>query len=121
LKYQATWIYNKRSFLEDLRENMQKEKDLLIQELKTNDNKLKLISMPFGGYRNILEVDDLHFEDNILKPEYKQMLKVSAMEEQFNSKFNAVTNTIGMKNTRWGRLTITLYGIWAMLTCVTCF
>jgi hypothetical protein len=38
-----------------------------------------------------------------------------------NVKFNKVANAIGMKNTRWGRLTIIMFGIWTTLTCLTCF
>jgi hypothetical protein len=60
---------------------MEKERNLLIQDLKINDNKLKLISLPFGGYRNVLEIDDIYFDDSLLKPEYKEKLKVTAAEE----------------------------------------
>lgn len=119
--YEATWIYNKRSFLEELRDSMKIEKETLVQEIKVNDKKLRLISDPFGGYRNVLEVDDIHFEDAVITPDIKAKLKVSAGEEAVNQKFNAITNNLGMKNTRWGRLTITMFGIWSILTSITCF
>ena len=34
IKYQATWIYNKKVFLTDLLEGMENEKDQLILEIK---------------------------------------------------------------------------------------
>lgn len=34
IKYQATWIYNKRFFLEELLGNMTRERDDLVEEIK---------------------------------------------------------------------------------------
>lgn len=121
IDYQATWIYNKTAFLEELRDTMINEKNELIKEIKNNDLKLKLISEPFGGFRNVLEVDDIHFEDPLLPQEYKNRLKVSAKEEALNQQFNAVTNTLGMRQTQWGRLTIFMFAMWSVLTSITCF
>ena len=56
---------------------MENEKNDLINELRTFDRRMQLISKPFGGYRNIIELDDVHLEDPFLKPEHKQWLKVS--------------------------------------------
>jgi|DEB0MinimDraft_12_1074336.scaffolds.fasta_scaffold54845_3 hypothetical protein len=56
---------------------MNREKDDLINEIKSQDLKMQLISKPFGGYRNILEIDDIHFDDPIVSHETKEFLKVS--------------------------------------------
>jgi hypothetical protein len=53
---------------------MQEEKNDLIKEIKQQDKKLQHIAKPFGGYRNILEIDDVHFEDGFLDPEMKKKL-----------------------------------------------
>jgi len=42
---------------------------------------LESISKPFGGYRNIIEIDDIHFEDGFLSPEHKKLLAVSDKEQ----------------------------------------
>ena len=56
---------------------MQEEKNDLIKEIRQQDKKLQVIAKPFGGYRNILEIDDIHFEDWLVTPEMKAMLKVT--------------------------------------------
>ena len=56
---------------------MQEEKNDLIKEIRQQDKKLQVIAKPFGGYRNILEIDDIHFEDGLVTPEIKEMLKVT--------------------------------------------
>lgn len=45
------------------------KKNDLIKEIRQQDKKLQVIAKPFGGYRNILEIDDVHFEDGFLTPE----------------------------------------------------
>ena len=45
---------------------MKSERDDLINEIKHMDQKMQLICKPFGGYRNILNVDDLYFEDDMM-------------------------------------------------------
>lgn len=121
IKYQATWIYNKSRFLSELLSSMKAEKEDLIEEIKAQDAKMQIISKPFGGYRNILEIDDIHFEDAFLTKDMKEFLKVTDKEQEYNITFNMVANKMGLKNTRWGRLTIILFGVWAVLTSVVCF
>ena len=121
IKYQATWIYNKTRFLTDLLESMRSERDDLVDEIKQQDKKMQLISKPFGGYRNILEIDDIHFEDAFLTNDMKTYLKVYKREEDLSLAFNIVTNKLGMKETRWARVTIIMFGIWTMCTSVVCF
>jgi hypothetical protein len=82
---------------------------------------MQIISKPFGGYRNILEIDDIHFEDAFLTKDMKEFLKVSDKEQDYNITFNMVANKMGLKNTRWARLTIILFGLYAVLTCIVCF
>ena len=72
IKYQATWIYNKSRFLSELLSSMKAEKEDLIEEIRAQDKKMQIISKPFGGYRNILEIDDLHFEDAFLTKDMKE-------------------------------------------------
>lgn len=100
---------------------MKAEKEDLIEEIRAQDKKMQIISKPFGGYRNILEIDDLHFEDAFLTKDMKEFLKVSDKEQEYNIKFNMVANSMGMKNTRWGRLTIILFGMWSIATSFVCF
>lgn len=121
IKYQATWIYNKNRFLSELLTSMKAEKDDLIEEIRAQDKKMQIISKPFGGYRNILEIDDVHFEDAFLTKDMKEFLVVTDKEQEYNVKFNMVANSIGMKNTRWGRLTIILFGLWTIATSFVCF
>jgi len=66
IKYQATWIYNKREFLKNLLKTMNDERDDLIREIRNQDKKLQLIAKPFGAYINIIDIDDIHFEDKFL-------------------------------------------------------
>jgi len=49
--------------LKELLENMQREREELVTEIKQQDKKLQLIAKPFGGYRNIIDIDDINFED----------------------------------------------------------
>ena len=84
IRYQATWIYNKGVFLSKLLESMKAERADLISEIREQDKKLAVISKPFGGYRNIVEIDDIHFEDGFLSPEHKQRLAVSDREQKLN-------------------------------------
>tara|TARA_B110000285_G_scaffold209387_1_gene250332 strand:+ start:322 stop:468 length:147 start_codon:yes stop_codon:yes gene_type:complete len=48
---------------------MHAERTDLINEIREQDKKLQVICKPFGGYRNIVEIDDIHFEDGFLSPE----------------------------------------------------
>ena len=80
-----------------------------------------LISKPFGGYKNILEIDDIHFEDAFLSKDMKSYLKVSKREEDMSLAFNMVASKVGMKDTRWARVTIIMFGIWTMCTSIVCF
>lgn len=100
---------------------MKAERDDLIEEIRAQDKKMQIITKPFGGYRNILEIDDIHFEDAFVSKDVKEFLKVSDKELALNIKFNMVTGSIGMKNTRWGRLTIILFGLWTIATSLVCF
>ena len=43
-----------------------------------------LITKPFGGYINILDVDDLYFEDPMMPDTAKGLLKVSDWETELN-------------------------------------
>ena len=63
VEYVITWIFNKGHFLQQLKDTMLNEKKALIDEIKNNDEKLRLISDPFGGFRNVLDVNDLYFKD----------------------------------------------------------
>ena len=100
---------------------MQGEKTDLVDEIKQQDKKMQLISKPFGGYRNIIDLDDVHFEDAFLGKDVKMFLQVSEREQNFNVKFNQVTNSLGMRDTKWGRLTILLFGFWTIATSFVCF
>lgn len=40
IKYQATWIYNKHNFLNELLRTMKSEKEDLVDEIKQQDQKL---------------------------------------------------------------------------------
>lgn len=59
---------------------MKAEKEDLIEEIRAQDKKMQIISKPFGGYRNILEIDDIHFEDAFLTKDMKDFLKVTEKE-----------------------------------------
>lgn len=80
----ASWIFNKTKFLQDLLENMKAEREDIITEIKQQDKKLQLIAKPFGGYRNILEIDDIFFEDAYVPQGVKEFLKVHSLEEKAN-------------------------------------
>ena len=67
---------------------MEDEREALIKEMKNFDSRMQLISKPFGGYRNIIELDDVHFEDPFLTKDAKEWLKVSSKEESVNIYFN---------------------------------
>lgn len=50
---------------------MNEEREDLIREIRNQDKKLQLIARPFGAYINIIDVDDLHFEDKYLSQNVK--------------------------------------------------
>ena len=119
--YQATWIYNKSIFLQELLQNMKKEREDLIREIQTQDKKLQLIAKPFGGYINILEIDDIHFEDAYISQNVKGFLKITEFEENTGQKINKLANQLGLRDAKWGRMTIILFGIWSIATSFVCF
>lgn len=81
-----------------------------------------LIAKPFGGYINILEVDDLYFEDSMMPNAAKELLKVNEWEERMNQRFNMMGGSVvGMKDTRWGRAAIFMFGFWALSTTYVMF
>ena len=49
------------------------------------------------------------------------MLKVSDREQQLNVRFNMIAGSVGMRHTRWARLTIILFGLWTLGTSFLCF
>ena len=100
---------------------MKSEKEDLVDEIKQQDKKMQLISKPFGGYKNILEVDDIYFEDAFLTKDMKGYLKVSKREEDASLTFNIIANKLGMKETRWARVTIIMFFLWTMGTSIACF
>ena len=121
IKYQANWIYNKQVFLEQLLKSMKAERDDLIVEIKHMDQKMQLICKPFGGYKNILNIDDLYFEDDMMPGQVKEYLQVTEREKRISVKFNLMANAMGLKDTRWGRATIILFVIWTLCTSWICF
>lgn len=121
IRFQAIWIYNKRFFLEDLMKNMLNERSLIIDDMRLYDQKLQLISKPFGGYRNIIDLDDVHLEDPFLTPKTKEWLRVSQKEEQFNVYFNTITYSLGLSNAKWGKVAIYMFVLWSLITGVICF
>lgn len=121
IKYQATWIYNKREFLKNLLQTMNEERDDLIREIRNQDKKLQLIAKPFGAYINIVDIDDVHFEDKFLSTDVKQKLAVSQFEEALSLKFNLVVSRMGFRDTQWGRLAIIMFAVWCLCTCFVCF
>jgi len=108
-------------FLDNLLVNMRAERDDLISEIKHMDQKMQLICKPFGGYKNILNIDDIHFEDEMMPKNVKEYLQVSQKEKDLQVKFNMVTGAIGLKDTRWARLSIILFGLWTICTSLVCF
>jgi len=100
---------------------MRAERDDLISEIKHMDQKMQLICKPFGGYKNILNIDDIHFEDEMMPKNVKEYLQVSQKEKDLQVKFNMVTGAIGLKDTRWARLSIILFGLWTICTSLVCF
>lgn len=121
IKYQATWIYNKREFLMNLLKTMNDERDDLIREIRNQDKKLQLIAKPFGAYINIIDIDDIHFEDKFLSNTMKQKLAVREFEKAFSVKFNMVAAKMGLRDTQWGRLAIIMFSLWCLCTCFVCF
>ena len=121
ITYQATWVYNKKSFFENLLDDMKEERRMLIEAIKEYESKLKLICAAFGGYVNIIDIDDVHFEDPMMPPTVKSALQVTSFEEKLNQRFNLLGGTAGMRDTKWGRAGIILFGLWTALTCVVCF
>lgn len=121
IKYQATWIYNKREFLKNLLQTMNEERDDLIREIRNQDKKLQLIARPFGAYINIIDIDDVHFEDKFLSNGFKHKLAVTPFEEALSLKFNLVVSRMGFRDTQWGRLAIIMFAIWCLCICFVCF
>ena len=121
IKYQATWIYNKKEFLQNLLQTMNEEREDLIREIRNQDKKLQLIAKPFGAYINIIDIDDLHFEDKYLSQNVKQKLAVTPFEEAFSLQFNLVVAKMGFRDTQWGRLAIIMFAIWCVSICFVCF
>ena len=121
IKYQATWIYNKKEFLKNLLTTMNEERADLIREIKNQDKKLQLIARPFGAYINIIDIDDVHFEDKYLSSNMKQKLAVSSLEEKMSLQFNMMVAKMGFRDTQWGRLAIIMFAIWCLCTCFVCF
>ena len=121
IAYQATWVYNKSAFFENLLFEMKQERKVMIDEIRAQDKKLQLIAKPFGGYINILDVDDVHFEDPMMPENVKAALAVSTFEEKINQRFNLVGGSLGLRDTKWGRAAIILFGLWASITCIVCF
>ena len=121
IKYQATWIYNKREFLKNLLQTMHEEREDLIREIRTQDKKLQLIARPFGAYINIVDIDDVHFEDKYISSNLKQKLAVKEVEEALSLRFNIVVAKMGFRDTQWGRLAIIMFAIWCLSTCFVCF
>ena len=80
-----------------------------------------MIAKPFGGYRNIISIDDIYFEDPYVSQDVKQFLKVGPYEEKMNVKFNEVAGNIGLRNTEWGKATIYMFGFWTIGTSFVCF
>jgi hypothetical protein len=58
-----------------------------------------LIAKPFGAYINIIDIDDVHFEDKYLSGSVKQKLAVSSFEEKFSLQFNLVVAKMGFRDT----------------------
>lgn len=75
--------------------NMQEERDNLVNEIKMNDHKLQLIAKPFGAYRNVISVDDVHFEDAFLPGNIKEMLQVGSFESGLNQQIQVYANRMG--------------------------
>jgi len=63
---------------------MRGEREDLVSEIRQHDKKLQIIAKPFGGYRNIIEIDDIYFEDAYVPQRVKEFLKVSSYEETLN-------------------------------------
>lgn len=57
--------------MENLLNTMEEERKDLINEIRNQDKKLQLIARPFGAYINIIDVDDVHFEDAYLSTTFK--------------------------------------------------
>ena len=69
----------------------------------------------------MLDIDDIYFEDELLSSQVKGYLKVSEREERMNQNFNFVAGTLGIREWRWGRLTVILFSFWTIMTCLVCF
>ena len=121
IAYQATWVYNKGLFFNDLLVQMKTEREDLIGEVRHQHKKLNMIAKPFGGYINIIDVDDIHFEDEMMPSGIKKTLAVSEFEEKLNQQFNMVGGSLGLRETRWGRAAILLFAIWTVFTALVCF
>ena len=100
---------------------MNEERADLIREIRNQDKKLQLIAKPFGAYINIIDIDDVHFEDKFLSTDIKQKLAVTQFEEALSLKFNLVVSSMGFRDTQWGRLAIIMFAVWCLCTCFVCF
>lgn len=100
---------------------MNEERADLIREIRNQDKKLQLIAKPFGAYINIIDIDDVHFEDRFLSTDVKQKLAVTQFEEALSLKFNLVVSSMGFRDTQWGRLAIIMFAVWCLCTCFVCF
>lgn len=78
---------------------MRTEREDLIQEIRQQDKRLRALAGPFGGYRNVLNVDDIYFEDNMMTPGLKNYLQVTDKERGMNVKFNEMAAKFGLRNT----------------------
>lgn len=63
----------------------------------------------------------MYFEDAYVPQNVKEFLKVRHFEEKVNQRFNLTMSKFGWKDTRWGRLSIWMFGLWTILTSFCCF
>ena len=63
---------------------MKMEREDLIGEVRHQYRKLQMIAKPFGGYINIIDVDDIYFEDEMMPQALKSTLAVTEFEEKLN-------------------------------------
>jgi len=80
-----------------------------------------VITKPFGAYVNVIDIDDVHFEDAFLSQGMKNKLAVTETEKNINYRFNQITGHMGLRETPWGKASIIMYAIWTMVTSFICF
>ena len=51
----------------------------------------------------------------------KKKLQVKDWEKKVSVEFNIWSSTMGMRDTRWGRVCILMFGFWTLLTSMICF